>query len=134
MTPTKFATPSPSPQMLIHDTTTAEEAKRILEQDVLPAIEQELDRSAAELAERTGLPKHLIRLSLAHRLSYAARALEKVEASRARHDGASQADIARATGRNPSNVRRVYPQLDDLVKRMQSGIRELIVDGFTFSR
>lgn len=133
MTPTKFAA-APSPQMLIHDTTTAEEAKRILEEDLLPTIEAELDRSAAELAERTGLPAHLIRLSLAHRLSYAARALEKVEASRARRDGASQADIARATGRNPSNVRRVYPQLDELLQQLRDGDGRLIVDGFSFGR
>ena len=129
--PQKFI--APSPQKLIHDSQTSEEAQRILEDEIVPAMDRALERGAADLAESTGLPKHLIRLSIAHRLSYAARAFEKLEASRARFDGASQADIARATGRNPSNVRRVYPQIDELLRDLETGKPKIVVDGIPFT-
>ena len=131
MSPQKFD--ATLAQKLIHDDQTSEEAQRIVEEEIIPAIDRVLDQGAAELAESTGLPKHLVRLSIAHRLRYAARAFEKLEASRARFDGASQVDIARATGRNPSNVRRVYPQIDELLRDLETGKPKIVVDGIPFT-
>jgi hypothetical protein len=121
-----------SAEMLVHDTATTAEARRIIAEWLMPAIDQQLQRGAERLAGVTGLPAEVTRLSLAHRLAYAAKALEKLEASRAKRNGVSQADIARATGRNPSNIRRVYPELDEIAGLIGGGQQSIVVDGIAF--
>jgi len=94
-----------------------------------------LDTGSEGLSETEGLNEYLARVWLLTRLSDAIRAWVQVAAGEAYAAGASLADIGRASGKSPSNVRRDFRQLGDIAEAKRradaTGKGErILVDGF----
>jgi len=84
--------------------------------DVLNNVQTEVEDQSKYLGARQGLSPALAKLWYLSELADGLKARIQLAAAEAVVSGASMADVGRATGKSPSNIKRDFTQLDDIIQ------------------
>jgi hypothetical protein len=125
-------------QTLNFDVGLREKERKWLSLELLNEISEQLSERADELGEKRNLNPWLAKLWLMNQLAEMTKTAVHLTAGEAFAHGASFANIARAVNKSTSNIRRDFPQVDDIAAAQEQANSSgkdisITIDDWTFN-